>query len=85
MALSSTDPVVARSLWLQLRSSRRNNRRSQWRSDWVPVWILFVLVSILAFSYLMMPSIDVVEKAKQTTQMGTVSQQPPVLGSLTER
>lgn len=84
MAFSSTDPVVARSLWLQLRSTRRKSRRAQWRSDWMPVWILLALMSILALSFLMMPSIDVIEKVEQTAQTGAMSQQP-LLGSLAER
>lgn len=84
MALSSTDPVIARSLWLQLRSSRRKSRRPQWRSDWSPVWILLVLMSILSLSLLMMPSIDVMERVDQAAQNGTVAQQPPLLGALAE-
>ena len=85
MALSSSDPVIARSLWLQLRSTQRKSRRSQWRSDWTPVWILLVLMSILALAFLTMPSIDVIERGEQAVQTETVSQQPPVLGSLAER
>lgn len=84
MALSSTDPVIARSLWLQLRSSRRKSRRPQWRSDWSPVWILLVLMSILSLSLLMMPSIDVMERVDQAAQNGTVAQQPPLFGALAE-
>ena len=84
MALSSTDPVIARSLWLQLRSSRRKSRRPQWRSDWTPVWILLVLMSILALSLLMMPSIDVMERVDQAAKNGAVSQQPPLFGALAE-
>lgn len=84
MALSSTDPVIARSLWLQLRSSRRKSRRPQWRSDWTPVWILLVLMSILALSFLMMPSIDVMERVEQAAQNGAVAPQPPLFGALAE-
>jgi len=84
MALSSTDPVTARSLWLQLRSSKRKSRRSQWRSDWMPVWILLVLMSILGLAFLTMPSIDVIERVEQAEQSGTISQQP-LLGALAER
>ena len=84
MALSSTDPVIARSLWLQLRSSRRKSRRPQWRSDWTPVWVLLVLMSILALSLLMLPSIDVLERVEQAAQNGAVAQQPPVFGALAE-
>jgi len=83
MALSSTDPVTARSLWLQLRSSKRKSRRSQWRSDWMPVWILLVLMSILGLAFLTMPSIDVIERVEQAVQSGTISQ--PLLGALAER
>jgi hypothetical protein len=84
MALSSTDPVTARSLWLQLRSSRRKSRRPQWRSDWTPVWILLVLMSILALSLLMIPSIDVMERVDQAAKNGAVAQQPPLFGALAE-
>ena len=84
MALSSTDPVVARSLWLQLRSSRRKRRRPQWRSDWTPVWILVVLMSILALSLLMVPPIDVMERVEQAAQNRAVAQQPPLFGALAE-
>lgn len=85
MTLSSTDPVIARSLWLQLRSTQRKSRRSQWRSDWTPVWVLLVLMSVLALALLTMPSIDVIERGEPAVQTETVSQQPPVLGSLAER
>jgi len=86
MALSSIDPVIARSLWLQLRSSRRKSRRPQWRSDWTPVWILLVLMSILALSLLMMPSpsIDVMERVEQAAKNVAVAQQPPLVGALAE-
>ena len=84
MALSSTDPVIARSLWLQLRSSRRKSRRPQWRSDWTPVWILLVLMSIFALSLLMMPPIDGMERVEQTVKNEAVGQQPPLFGALAE-
>jgi hypothetical protein len=42
-------------------------------------------MSVLALAFLTMPSIDVIEKVEQAVQTKTVSQQPPVLGSLAER
>jgi hypothetical protein len=83
MAFSPTDPVLAHSLWLQLRSSRRRkSRRHRWRSDWTPLWIPLLLISILAFGYVIMLSIDRGESVEQSAQKETVIKEPPVLGVL---
>lgn len=82
MAFSPTDPVSAHSLWLQLRSTKRKYRRPRWRSDWTPLWVLLLLSSILALSYVIMPSNDAIERAEQAAQKVTVLQESPVLGAL---
>jgi hypothetical protein len=58
MAPLSEDPQLARSLWLQLRSSRRRARRRPWRTDWLPAGILVLLMGILIIFSVMMPSDD---------------------------
>lgn len=82
MAFSPTDPVSAHSLWLQLRSTKRKYRRPRWRSDWTPLWVLLLLLSILALSYVIMPSNDAIERADQGAQKVTVLQESPVLDAL---
>ena len=83
MAFSPIDPVLAHSLWLQLRSSRsRKSRRHRWRSDWTPLWIPLLLISILAFGYVIMLSIDGGESVEQSAQKETGIKEPPVLGVL---
>ena len=79
MAFSPTDPVSAHSLWLQLRSTKRKHRRPRWRGDWTPLWVLLLLSSILALSYVIMPSNDSIERAEQAAQKVTVLQESPVL------
>ena len=82
MAFSPTDPVSAHSLWLQLRSTKRKHRRPRWRGDWTPLWVLLLLSSILALSYVIMPSNDAIERADQGAQKVTVLQESPVLDAL---
>jgi hypothetical protein len=83
MAFSPIDPVLAHSLWLQLRSSRRRkSRRHRWRSDWTPLWIPLLLISILAFGYVIMLSIDGGESVEQSAQKETGIKEAPVLGVL---
>ena len=84
MASSLNDPELAHSLWLQVRSTRRKSCRTQWRSDWTPIWILLLLMSILTFFSVIMPSNDAIEKAKEADQIGTEGRQPPVVGALAE-
>ena len=83
MVFSPIDPVLAHSLWLQLRSSRRRkSRRHRWRSDWTPLWIPLLLISILAFGYVIMLSIDGGESVEQSAQKETGIKEAPVLGVL---
>lgn len=82
MAFSPTDPVSAHSLWLQLRSTKSKRPHSRWRSDWTPFVVPLVLLSLLALIYVMMPSNDAIENAKQAAQKETVVQESPVLGAL---
>ena len=82
MAFSPTDPVSAHSLWLQLRSTKRKHGCVGWRSGWVPLWVPFLLLSILALFYAIMPLNQVVDNPEQAVQKETVLQASPVLGSL---
>ena len=66
MAFSPTDPASARSLWLQLRSTKRK-RHPRWRSDWMPVWVSLLLFSVLLIVYAIMPFNDAAEQAKHTS------------------
>jgi hypothetical protein len=84
MALSSTDPVIARSLWLQSRSTRRKSRRAQWRRDWTPIWFVLLFMSLLTLFAVMMLSNDAVERVEQPAYNGRISQPTPVLGALAE-
>ncbi len=81
MAFSPTDPVLAHSLWLQLRSTRRRPRQSQWRSDWTPLWVVLLLISILAVFSMLLPPIDALERAERTVRDGASDQQSLVLGA----
>jgi hypothetical protein len=83
MASLSDDPQLARSLWLQLRSSRPKARRPPWRSDWMPVGILLLLMGILIIYSVLMPPDEAVERAKQGGNE-TVGQQSPVVGALAQ-
>jgi len=85
MAPSSTDPMLAHSLWLQRRSARRRARRARWRSDWTPLGMLLLLISFLILILLFMPSNDGVERAKETVHNAIgQQQQPPIVGALAE-
>lgn len=82
MAFSATDPVLAHSLWLQLRSSRRRkSRRPRWRSDLAAFWGPILLLSILAFGYMIMAG-DSFENVEQPAQNEAMLQEAPVLGGL---
>ena len=83
MAFSPTDPLSARSLWLQLRSSKRKHRRPRWRSDRSSLLVPLLLLSVLLLFYLIMPSNNLFERAEQSAQKESVLQQSPVLGALT--
>lgn len=84
MAFSATDPVLAHSLWLQLRSSRRRkSRRPRWRSDLAAFWGPILLLSILAFGYMIMVPSDSFENVEQPAQKEAMLQEVPVLGGLT--
>ena len=81
MAFSPTDPVLAHSLWLQLRSTQRKPRRSQWRSDWMPLWVVLLLISILAVFAMLLPPVDTFERAERAITAGATDQQSLVLGA----
>ena len=84
MAFSATDPVLAHSLWLQLRSSRRRkSRRPRWRSDLAAFWGPILLLSILAFGYMIVVPSDSFENVEQPAQNEAMLQEAPVLGGLT--
>ena len=78
MAFSPTDPVLAHSLLLQLRSTPH---QSQWRSDWTPLWVVLLLISILAVFSMLLPPIDALERAERTVRDGASDQQSLVLGA----
>jgi di/tricarboxylate transporter len=85
MASSLQDPQMARSLWLQRRSSRRRAHQAQWRSDWTPVGLLLLLLGLLILLAVFVPSNEAVEKAKQAiNDQPTGSQETPLVGVLTE-
>jgi hypothetical protein len=79
MAFSPTDPVLAHSLWLQRRSSRRQPPRPRWR-DWTPLVVSILLLSILALGYVIWLSNGTFESAEQPAQKEADLQEPPVLG-----
>ena len=81
MAFSHTDPASARSLWLQLRSTKRK-RHSQWRSDWTPVWVSLLLFSVLLIFYAIIPFNDAAEQAEHTSHKEAVLQERPSVGTL---
>jgi hypothetical protein len=82
MAFSPPDPVPARSLWLQLRSTKRKARRPQSHTDWNSLWFSLLLLSILALFYMIIPPKHAVEHPEQAAQKETVLQETSVLGSL---
>jgi hypothetical protein len=85
MAPSSTDPILAHSLWLQRRSARLRARGARWRSDWAPLGILVLLVGILTLFLFFLPSNDAVERAKEAAHHAIGQQpQPPMIGALAE-
>ena len=85
MASPPHDPQIARSLWLQRRSSRRR-ARAQLRSDWTPVGLLLMLLGLLILLALFLPSNESVEKVKQAARDQRIgSQETPVVGVLAEQ
>ena len=86
MASSLQDPEMARSLWLQRRSTWRSVRRAQWRGDWTPVGLMLLLFGLLILLSLFLPSREAVERIKQAAQDApSGSQQLPVVGVLSDR
>jgi hypothetical protein len=81
MASLSDDPQLARSLWLQLRSSRRRTRRRPWRTDWLPAGILVLLMGILIIFSVMMPSDDPPRTADHSGNQ-IAGEHSPVIGAV---
>ena len=82
MAFSPTDPVLAHSLWLQLRSCNRRSRLGRWRSDWMPLLVPILLLSILAMGYVIMFSNGTGGTVEQSAQREAVLQDQPVVGAI---
>ena len=85
VAASSTDRMLAHSLWLQRRSAGRRACRVRWRSDWAPLGMLLVLIGILMLLSVFMPSNEAVEGAKEAAHNAVnQQQQAPMVGALVE-
>lgn len=82
MAFSSSNPVSAHSLWLQLRSTRRSHHRPRWRTEWMPVWVPLLLFIILALTYIMTSSDYAIEETLRAAQKGTVLEESSMAGVL---
>ena len=86
MGPSSTDPMMAHTLWLQRRSARQGSRRARWRSDRAPLGMLILLIGLLLLLWVFMPSDEVIERARDAEHHATLSQQQqsPLVGALAE-
>jgi hypothetical protein len=80
MALSTTDPVLAHSLWLHLRSSRRRKfRRPRWRSG--TLGTPPAIKHSRLWLHDLVPSANF-ENVEQPAQNEAMQQEAPVLGGL---